>query len=91
MSPRPRASQAREAEAEELRLEVQARRHVNALFFRVAAAHAELPDGTKVEVDTNMDGSTLVSVVRDGKPTITYSLTPHNLVAAVLAAEEQRR
>lgn len=60
----------------------------NKLHLRQSYANAELEDGTKVEIATNIDGSTLATITRQGKEGWrTYVITPQAFVEAVLKAE----
>lgn len=69
-------------------LTVRAEVSENKMHLRQAAAEAKLPDGTKVEIATNVDGSMLITIDLPGQEGWrTYALTPEALVDAVLKIE----
>ncbi len=70
-------------------LEVKATYADNVISLRMSGATAELPDGRKLEVTTDIGGTcTLVIISNTDKTWRTYFLTAEALAKAVLRQEE---
>jgi len=59
------------------------------LFLRQACISADFPDGRRVSVDLNIDGTALIGIIRsaDGMSATTYTLSMRDIINEMLDCE----